>query len=344
MIQHALHALAAGEHLSRQQAYETLTEIMDGAATETQIGALLMALRMKGEQPVEMAGFAQAMREHALRVPVDADGLVDTCGTGGDCLGTFNISTLAAFVAAGAGARVAKHGNRAASSKCGSADVLRELGLNVELGPEQVAECLRQAGIGFLFAQRLHPAMRHAAGPRRELGMRTVFNLLGPLANPAGASRQLLGVYSPEAARLLAAALADLGCEHALVVHGLDGLDEISTTGPTLILEVRGGQVAESEVTPEQFGLPRVSIADLAGGDPASCAVIATALLAGERGPARDIVLLNAAAALYVSGLAPSLSAGLPLAVASLDSGAARGKLEQLRRLSQELATADVHT
>ena len=285
MIKDAIQQVADGKHLTQEQAYATLTEIMDGEATEAQIGGLLMALRMKGEQPAEVAGFARAMREHALRVPVEAAGLVDTCGTGGDSLHTFNISTLAAFVAAGAGVTVAKHGNRAVSSQCGSADVLRELGVNVELGPEQVARCLREVGIGFLFAPRLHPAMSHAAGPRRELGLRTVFNILGPLTNPAGARRQLLGAFSPEAARLMAEALAALDTEHAMVVHGEEGLDEISTCGPTQVLEVRQGSLAEYTLTPESLGVPRATLEDLAGGEPPSCAALFRRVLEGEKGP-----------------------------------------------------------
>jgi anthranilate phosphoribosyltransferase len=336
MIKDILQQVAGGEHLSREQAYATLTEIMDGAATEAQIGALLMALRMKGEQPAEVAGFAQAMREHALRVPVEAEGLVDTCGTGGDALHTFNISTLAALVAAGAGVVVAKHGNRAVSSKCGSADVLRELGVNVELGPEQVARCLREAGIGFLFAPVLHPAMRHAAGPRGELGLRTIFNILGPLTNPAGARRQLLGAFSLEAAQLMAEALAALDAEHALVVHGEEGLDEISTCGPTRVLEVRDGDIREYTLTPEDFGMPPARLEDLAGGEPAEAAALFRRVLEGEPGPARDIVLVNAAAAVYVSGQAENLGEGLARATEALDSGKAREKLERLVEVSQE--------
>ncbi len=335
MIKEALQQLASGLPLTQEQAYLTLTEIMEGEATEAQIGALLMALRLKGEEPVEVAGFARAMREHALRVPVEAAGLVDTCGTGGDELETFNISTLAAFVAAGAGVTVAKHGNRAVSSQCGSADVLRELGVNLELGPEQVAHCLQEVGIGFLFAPALHPAMRYAAAPRRELGLRTVFNILGPLTNPAGARRQLLGAFSLQAARLMAEALWTLGVDHALVVHGMEGLDEISTCGPTRVLEIRNGELRHYTLTPEDFGMRAVGLEALRGGEPAVCADLFRRVLAGAPGPARDVVLVNAAAAIYVGGRAEDLEEGLRRARVSLDEGKAREKLERLVEVSQ---------
>jgi anthranilate phosphoribosyltransferase len=336
MIREAIQQVAGGEHLTQEQAYATLTEIMDGEASEAQIGALLIALRIKGEQPEEVAGFARAMREHALRVPVEAEGLVDTCGTGGDSLHTFNISTLAAFVAAGAGVTVAKHGNRAVSSQCGSADVLRELGVNIELGPEGVARCLREVGIGFLFAPIMHPAMRYAVGPRRELGLRTVFNILGPLTNPAGARRQLLGAFSQEAAKLMAEALWALDAEHVLVAHGLEGLDEVSTCGPTRVLEVKEGRIQDYTLTPEDFGVPRARPEDLKGGDPAECADLFRRVLGGEAGPARDIVLVNAAAAVYVSGKAENLGEGLVQAREALDAGKAREKLGRLVEISQD--------
>ena len=337
MLHEAIQQLVEGRHLTQEQAYETLAEVMRGEATEAQIGALLVALRMKGEEPAEVAGFAQAMRDHALAVVTRHDCVVDTCGTGGDAPDTFNISTAAAFVVAGAGVPVAKHGNRAVSSPCGSADVLRELGVQIDLPPDAVGRCLDELGIAFLFAVALHPAMSHAAGARRELGLRTIFNVLGPLANPAGAKRQLLGAYSPQAARLMAYALRDLGSEHALVVHGADGLDEISTTGPTLAVEVRGEVLTEFELTPEQFGLPRAELADLAGGDPAQCAAILREVLSGAPGPARDIVVLNAGAGIYVGGRAETLAEGLTQAAASIDSGAALAKLEGLCKLSVQL-------
>lgn len=336
MIQEAIQQLVEGQHLTQEQAYETLAEVMRGEATEAQIGALLVALRIIGEAPAEVAGFAQAMRNHARPVATCHPCVVDTCGTGGDALGTFNISTTAAFVVAGAGVPVAKHGNRAVSSQCGSADVLRELGVEIDLRPEAVGRCLDEIGIGFLFAPALHPAMRYAAGPRRELSLRTVFNVLGPLANPAGARRQLLGTFSPAAARLMAGALLDLGTEHALVVHGADGLDEISTTGPTLLLEVREGTLRERELLPEDLGLPRAELADLAGGDPACCAEILRGVLGGQPGPARDIVLLNAAAGIHVGGAAEDLAEGMKLAATAIDTGRALEKLERLIALSRE--------
>ncbi len=339
MIKEVIQQIAEGRDLTQEQAYAALTEIMEGAATEAQIGALLVALRIKGERPEEVAGFARAMREHALQVPVEAEGVIDTCGTGGDCLHTFNISTLAALVAAGAGVTVAKHGNRAVSSQCGSADVLRELGVNIALGPEQVARCLREVGIGFLFAPLMHPAMRYAAGPRRELGLRTVFNILGPLTNPAGARRQLLGAFSPEAATLMAEALAALDTEHALVVHGLEGLDEISTCGPTRVLEVKQGSLQEYTLTPEDFGVASACVEDHEGGEPEQAAALFRRVLEGEPGPARDIVLVNAAAAVYVSGRAADLQEGLAQATESLDSGKAREKLERLVEVSQQSLT-----
>lgn len=337
MIQDAIRKLAEGQHLTQEEAYETLAQVMRGEATQAQIGALLLALRLRGEAPAEVAGFARAMREAALAVPTRHACLVDTCGTGGDAQGTFNISTTAAFIVAGAGVPVAKHGNRAASSQCGSADVLRELGVCVELGPHAAGRCLDEIGIGFLFAPGLHPAMAHAAGPRRELGLRTVFNILGPLTNPAGARRQLLGAFSEAAARLMAAALHDLGAEHALVVHGEDGLDEITTTAPTLMVEVRAGEATEWTLTPEELGLARAQPEELKGGDPERCAEILRRVLAGESGPTRDIALLNAAAGIYVGGAAPDLAQGLRMAAASVDSGAAGEKLDGLCRLSQAL-------
>lgn len=338
MIKQALERLVDGESLTQAEAYQTLTEIMEGQATEAQIGALLVALRMKGETPEEVAGFAQAMREHALGVTCRAGCLVDTCGTGGDGVDTFNISTAAAFVAAGAGVTVAKHGNRAVSSQCGSADVLLALGVSIDLGPEQIARCLDEVGIGFLFAPRLHPAMRYAAGPRRELGLRTVFNILGPLTNPAGAKRQLLGTYSGATARLMAEALNNLGAERALVVHGLDGLDEISTTAPTRVFEVQAGAVREFTWTPADFGVPLARLEDLRGGDAQRCAALLRAVLSGEPGPARDIVLVNAAAVILVAADSLDRGQALEQAAQSVDSGAALGKLEALKRLSNELA------
>jgi anthranilate phosphoribosyltransferase len=271
------------------------------------------------------------MRERATRVECKARPLVDTCGTGGDASGTFNISTAAAFVAAGAGVTIAKHGNRAASSECGSADVLAELGVRLDIAPERVGECVDKVGIGFLFAPQLHPAMKHAAGPRREMGVRTVFNILGPLSNPAGATRQVLGVYDAALTQTLAKVALGLGTERAFVVHGLCGLDEISTVGPTRVSELAGGSVRTYEITPQEFGLESAEPADLLGGAPEENAAHLRAVLDGERGPKRDIVVLNAAAAIAAGGVAATIAEGLPVAEESIDSGAAAEKLERMK-------------
>jgi anthranilate phosphoribosyltransferase len=338
MLHDALSKLVNGQHLTADEADGVLSHIMDGEATEAQIGALLVALRMKGETADEIAGFATAMRAHCLRVEVGLPGLVDTCGTGGDTLDTFNISTTAAFVAAGAGVPVAKHGNRAVSSQCGSADVLGELGVNIALAPEAVARCIAEVGIGFMFAPSLHPAMRHAAGPRRELAMRTIFNLLGPLTNPAGAKRQVIGVFNAEVAPLMAEALRATGSEHVLLVHGAVGLDEIALTGVTHATELSDGTIARYDLTAADFGLPEIALEDIAGGDPPASAEIVREVLSGQPGPRCDIVLANAAAAIYVGGMAAGLREGVRLAHESVDSGAAIGKLQALCALSQELA------
>jgi anthranilate phosphoribosyltransferase len=334
MFRQTLEKVVRGQDLSAGEAYAALDVVMRGEATDAQIGALLVALRMKGETAEEIGGLARAMRDNAVRIPTRHPDAVDTCGTGGDRADTFNISTTAAFVAAGAGVPIAKHGNRAVSSQCGSADVLRALGVNVEATPHVASRCLDEVGIGFLFAPTLHPAMRYAIGPRRELGLRTVFNILGPLTNPAGATRQLIGVFAPELTELLAEALRELGSEHALVVHGLVGMDEISTVGETQVTELRGGQIVTQTWTPEQFGLQRAPIEELAGGGPEECASLLTAVLNGEKGPRRDIVLLNAAAAIYVGGKATDMREGIALAQASLDEGCARAKLEALKEAS----------
>lgn len=336
MIRTLIGKVMGGESLDEAEAGQAMNLIMEGRATPSQIAALLVALRMKGESVAEITGFARSMREKALRVPCrcSGDDLVDTCGTGGDGLNTFNISTAAALVAAGAGARVAKHGNRAMSSRCGSADVLEALGVNLALDPEQVGRCVELVGIGFLFAPALHPAMKHAGPVRRELGTRTVFNLLGPLTNPAGARCQVLGVYDPNLAGLLARVLLRLGSRRAMVFHGLDGMDEISTCASTRVAEVRDGEVHEYLISPEQLGLDSPSPQALAGGTPPENAARLLALLAGEMGALRDIVCLNAAAALVVGGLAPDLAQGLILARQALDSGAAAQKLEQLKEFS----------
>ena len=335
MLADSLRLAVEGKHLSRAQAAEAVDQMLDGGAPVAQIAALLVALRIKGETPDEIAGAAQALRARAQRVEVSTDHLIDTCGTGGDSSHTFNISTAAAFVAAGAGARVAKHGNRAVSSRCGSADVLTALGVEVELPPERVAACIDQAGIGFLFAPRHHAAMRHVAPVRKELGLRTLFNLLGPLANPAGARRQVLGVFAPHFVPVIARTLLELGCDRAFVVHGDGGLDEISTSGPTRIAEVRNGEVREFELLPEEVGVERGPLSELKGGDAADNAAMLKAVLRGEAGARRAAVLINAGAAIAAAGICESIGEGVELAARSLDSGAALDRLERLVKLSQ---------
>lgn len=330
MIKEALSKVVSGNDLTMAEARDVMTEIMQGQATQAQIGAFLTALRMKGETADEITGCAQAMRESAVRVTPRQGMLVDTCGTGGDSTGTFNISTTVAFVAAGAGLAVAKHGNRSVSSQCGSADLLQALGVNLELNAEQVARCIDEVGIGFLFAPLLHPAMKHAVGPRKEIGLRTIFNILGPLSNPAGAKRQLLGVYDGSLTEVMAEVLRALGAEHAFVVHGADGLDELSVTGSNRISQLRDGRVETYDLDPQQLGLARANIGDLAGGTADDNAAITKALLDGERGPKRDVVLLNTAAVLVAGDKAADFGDALTLAAESIDSGNARRKLDQL--------------
>ena len=340
-----LHRVAARGELTRESAREAMSLILAGEATTAQIAAFLVALKMKGEKPEEVVGFASAMRDVSARVEVEADGepLIDTCGTGGDAQGTFNISTAAALTAAGAGVRVAKHGNRSLSSKCGSADVLEALGVGITLTPEQTAGAIREVGIGFLFAPAHHPAMKYAQPARAELKMRTVFNLLGPLTNPAGARKQLIGAPSPEAAELMAHALAALGTEHSYIVHGFDGLDEVSTTEPTQVYEVTGTEVGKQIWEPRDFGVSRARLAELAGGDPARNAEIVRRILHGERGPRRDVVLVNAAAALMASGKVTTPREAMAAAAESLDSGAACSKLERLAEYTRELGARAGH-
>ena len=331
-----LHRAVRREDLDAAAAEEAMEVILGGHASTAQIAAFLVALRMKGETADELIGFARAMRARASRVPADLAGgpLLDTCGTGGDARGTFNISTIAAFVVAGAGVRVAKHGNRSISSRCGSADVLERLGVRVAVEADQAARAIREVGIGFLFAPAFHPATKHAHAARLELKMRTIFNLLGPLTNPAGATAQLAGAPSEEAARLIADALAALGLERGFVVHGSDGLDEITITGPTLAYEIANGQVTRRTLTPEDFGVAPAALEELQGGDPDENCEIARAILAGARGTKRDVVLVNAAAALVVAGRATSFTEGMAVAAESIDSGAARRKLEELAAFS----------
>jgi anthranilate phosphoribosyltransferase len=346
MIIDALHAIASHrQSLPREQAREVMTEVLAGKCTDTQIAALLVALHMKGETVEEIVGFAEAIRAAALPLKLgetsavdvsdtERDALVDTCGTGGDASGTFNISTATALVAAGAGVRVAKHGNRSLTSKCGSADVMEALGVKIHLSADRLAACLEEVGMAFLFAPAMHSAMKHVQAARRELGLRTVFNLLGPLTNPAHASAQVVGVYSAELVEKLAEALSMLGLRRALVVHGLDGLDEITITAPTRIAEVRGGSVHSYEVTPEEFGMNRAALDDISGGDATANAAIIRQILDGEKSPRRDVVLLNAAAAIVVAGKKDHLADALPVAAKSIDGGAAAAKLAALVRFT----------
>ena len=355
----ALQRIVTGrQSLTRSEAQEVMTEVLQGQATDSQIAGLLVALSMKGETVEEIVGFAQAIRAASTPLETDLDtqlleiglaglsdsigtrhnDLVDTCGTGGDASGTLNISTAAALVAAGAGVRVAKHGNRSVGSKCGSADVMEALGVNLSLTPERLSACLREVGIAFLYAPALHSAMKFVQTARRELKVRTVFNLLGPLTNPARASAQVVGAYSIDLVDKLAEALSMLGLRRALVVHGNDGLDEITISTTTRIAELRDGQVRTYEVTPEEFGLRRAPLSEIAGGDAATNAVIVRKILRGEKSARRDVVLLNAAAALVASGHADTLSEALPAAANAIDSGAALAKLEALAKFTNEAA------
>lgn len=332
-LQQALAEVVAGRDLDRAAAGEAIRIVMSGEATEAQIGALLVALRMKGETTEEIVGAAQTMRALATRVEVDAPQLVDTCGTGGSATKVFNVSTAAAFVTAAAGAHVAKHGNRAMTSKSGSADLLEAAGVALDLTPEQVARCIREVGVGFLFAQRHHSAMKHVAGPRRELGVRTLFNVLGPLTNPAGAPAQVIGVFDGAWQRRLAEVLRELGSRHVLVVHGADGLDEISLAAPTTVVELKDGEISEYTVSPEEFGLARVSLDALVAESPEHSLKLVRAALAGE-GPASDIVALNAGASIYAAGVAGSLADGVVMAQDAIASGLARERLAELARVS----------
>lgn len=334
LIQEALRRVVDEGHLSEMEMTDVITEIMGGNVEPVLIGAFLTALRMKGEQVCEIVGAAKAMRLKAEKLKIDAATVVDTCGTGGDGAGTFNISTASAFVVAGAGIIVAKHGNRAVSSKSGSADVLKCLGVNIEAGKSNVEQSLARVGIGFLFAPMMHPAMKHAAAVRKALGFRTIFNLLGPLTNPAGAHAQVVGVFDFRWTETVAQVLKDLGLRHALVVHGGDGLDEITLTMYTHVSELKNGEILNYTIEPKQFGLQCCSPSDIKGGTPEENAAIIRDILAGKPGAKRDIVLLNAAAAIMVGGKADTLQAGLELARKSIDSGAAAQKLEDLCRAS----------
>jgi anthranilate phosphoribosyltransferase len=322
------------EDLTEAEASAVMREVLEGRAVPAALAGLLSALAMKGERPAEIVGFARVMREHAVKLSAPAGEVFDTCGTGGDRSGTFNISSAAALVVAACGVRVAKHGNRAASSKCGSADVFETLGVNITAPPLVVERTLREARIAFFFAPTFHPSMKHAGPTRRELGIRTAFNLLGPLTNPAGASRQIVGVPRPDFTELVARALALLGSTRAWVVHGADGLDELSTTGYTKVSECRNGSVRTFYLHPSDFGLAKVSPSELLGGDAATNAAIVTSILDGTRGPARDVVVLNAGAALFIAGTVNSVGDGIATAGAAIDSGAARQTLADMIRLS----------
>ncbi len=337
MIREAILAATAGESLSMEDAIEVMREVMEGEATPAQLGSYLTALSLKGETPEEIAGFATVMRDKSLRV--DPGGkAIDTCGTGGDRKGTFNISTAAAFVVAGTGLTVAKHGNRAASGDCGSADVLEALGVSIELPPPAVEQCLRDIGIGFMFAPAYHPAMRHAAPVRREIGIRTVFNVLGPMTNPAGVSCQLIGVGYPEVGQKMAEALRLFGAHHAIIVHSDDGMDELSLGSDTSGWEVLDGEIRPYVVRPRELGMPHATPEDLRGGDPNANADTMRSILAGSTGPVRDAVVLNSGAALVAGDMAPTLSDGIEMASASISDGRASDKLDAMIALTRELA------
>jgi len=347
MIKDAISKVVLRQDLLETEMIEVMNQIMGGEATPAQVGAFITALRMKGETIEEITGAARVMRDHATPIRVgkaldidreeinlDRETVLDTCGTGGSGTKSFNISTTVAFVVSACGAKVAKHGNRSISSACGSADVLEALGVNLNVTPEQVESCINEVGVGFLFAPALHGAMKHAIGPRREIGIRTIFNILGPLTNPAGADRQVLGVYDEKLVEVLAKVLVKLGCQRGFVVHGQDGMDEITLTGPTRIAEINKGKVALSTIEPEDFGLRRCLLTDLQGGDAEENAAIVKDVLAGAEGPKRDVVLLNAAYALIAAGIVESVDAGLQKARNVIDEGLAKAKLEGLVNLT----------
>ena len=336
MIKEAIAKVVIGANLTEAEAEAVMREIMQGEATDAQIAAYITALRVKGETVEEITGSARVMREKAVHIRLDAPYQVDTCGTGGDMSHTFNISTTVAFVVAGAGVAVAKHGNRSVSSKSGSADVLQALGINIEMPSHRLEECLNEVGIAFLFAPMMHQAMKYAIGPRREIGIRTIFNVLGPLTNPAGVKAQIMGVYAADLTTLLARALGNLGSTRALVVHGMDGLDEITITERTRISEYRDGSVNDYYIHPSDFDLPAGKASDLKGGDAKENAVITLEVLKGQVGPRRDIVLLNAAAGLMAAGKAKDFRDGIRLAGDAIDSGAGMKKLEELKKFTNK--------
>ena len=336
MIQTYLSKLIGGASLTRSEANEAMNSIMSGETPATQIAAFLVAMRMKGENSEEVTGFVESMRSNATPVAADAESILDMCGTGGDGAGTFNISTIASLVVAAGGITVAKHGNRAVSSKCGSADLFSALGVNIEMPVERLSDCLNEIGFAFLFAPLLHPAMKHAAVPRRELKIRTVFNLLGPMTNPANPTLQLLGVYDFELAELVAEVLRNIGVKRAFVVHGSDGLDEVTLTGTTMCVELDGDDLSRLDLTPESFGLPQLSTDDISGDfEPEECAVIATKILSGEKGAKRDIVVANAAIGLYLGGKEDTIEKAARLAEMLLDSGEALKLLENFKEFTK---------
>ncbi len=334
-MQQAIRAVTERQDLTDAQMSAVMRLIMTGQATQAQIGGFLIGLRMKGETVTEITAAARVMRELASPVAVSGEHVIDTCGTGGDSSGAFNISTASAFVVAAAGAKVAKHGNRSVSSKSGSADLLEAAGVNLELTAEQVAECVEQVGVGFMFAPKHHGAMKHAIGPRKEMGVRTIFNVLGPLTNPAGAPNQVLGVFSDALLEPLAEVLKALGSRHVLVVHSADGMDELSISAESHVAELKGGEIRRYSVTPEQFGLERAPIDKIRVANASESLAVVRAVLANQLGPARDIVALNAGAAIYAAGLAPSLAIGVQRAKEVLASGEAAKRLERLVALSQ---------
>ncbi len=330
MIKETISKIILGEDLDQKEAKQSMDEIMSGNSKPSQIGAFLVALRMKGEAVDEITGFAESMREKVIRLDIDPEYAIDTCGTGGDGGKTFNISTAAAIIAVAGGVKVAKHGNRAASSKSGSADVLKELGVEIEMDPQIVKAEIENVGFGFLFAQKYHTAMRYVADVRREIGTRTIFNVLGPITNPAFVKGQLLGVYDRNLVHPIAEVLLKLGCERVMVVHGEDGLDEITTTSRTFVSEVKDGKITDYVIDPNDFGIPYANLYEIAGGDPQMNAMIIKEIFEGKHGAKRDIVILNAAAALYVGKVVENLKDGVSLAESILDSGLALKKLDQI--------------
>ncbi|MFO7890772.1 MAG: anthranilate phosphoribosyltransferase [bacterium] len=335
-IKQAIQRVIDSQNLSFMDSYTVATHIMNGAATDAQISALLISLRLKGETIDEISGFVKAMREKATAVPCNNNTLVDTCGTGGDNKNTFNVSTVSGLVAAGAGCTIAKHGNKSVSSRCGSADMLTQLGINININPPTMAKCIDENGFGFLYAPLLHKAMKYAIGPRREIGVRTIFNILGPLTNPAQAERQLIGVFRGKLTVLLANVLKNLGSRHVLVVHGEDGVDEISISGRTMVSELKDDEIRNYFITPEDFGLKKWSFSDIIGGDPIKNHEITQEILDGKGGAPRDMVLLNAGSVIYLSGKADTIPEGIEMAANSIDSGRAREKVEYLKVMTNQ--------